>query len=342
MKAYASFLVSLSALAATADVTLTSSGCADASGFEKCQASANKKTSSCIAQARHDNSQEELLACSCQDYVDNFNCYAAFCWNRVWECEYQEYMVSYFMNCATAKQPVPYFPAPKNAPGACSCNVGQVYLNIQDAIQQTATCSNNADSGDAGNNLQQIEGCNCCEISGALSSIVEICPKTDPNLIGLKQISALESELNVDYKSCGSYMETYDCSSQLSYSLDGVSTYYKPDDPLKTGTATLSNDPGSVTAPASGKVFSYTNGGDGTVYTITAAGVGKDNSGSKGSSDNDGSSGASGDLSGSTGTATADSSKATETSEKNGVDKLATGGILVIGVILVLSLAVIY
>nr|RBQ94008.1 hypothetical protein FVER53263_09992 [Fusarium verticillioides] len=327
MKAYASF---------------SSACCADASGFEKCQASASKKTSSCIAQARHDNSQEELLACSCQDYVDNFNCYAAFCWNRVWECEYQEYMVSYFMNCATAKQPVPYFPAPKNAPGACSCNVGQVYLNIQDAIQQTATCSNNADSGDAGSNLQQIEGCNCCEISGALSSIVEICPKTDPNLIGLKQISALESELNVDYKSCGSYMETYDCSSQLSYSLDGVSTYYKPDDPLKTGTATLSNDPGSVTAPASGKVFSYTNGGDGTVYTITAAGVGKDNSGSKGSSDNDGSSGASRDLSGSTGTATADSSKATETSEKNGVDKLATGGILVIGVILVLSLAVIY
>lgn len=169
MKLYGLFLVGLAALAAAADVTLTNSGCADASGFEKCQASANKHTSSCIAQARHDNSQVELLACGCQDYVDNFNCYAAFCWNRVWECEYQEYMVSYFMNCNTAKQPVPYFPAPKNAPGACSCNVGQVYLNIQDAIQQTATCSNGADSGDAGNNLQQIEGCNCCEISGALS-----------------------------------------------------------------------------------------------------------------------------------------------------------------------------
>lgn len=169
MKLYGLFLAGLASLAVAADVTLTSSGCADASGFEKCQASANKDTSSCIAQARHDNSQVELLACGCQDYVDNFNCYAAFCWNRVWECEYQEYMVSYFMNCNIAKQPVPYFPAPKNAPGACSCNVGQVYLNIQDVIQQTATCSNAADSGDAGNNLQQIEGCNCCEISGALS-----------------------------------------------------------------------------------------------------------------------------------------------------------------------------
>ncbi|KAL5604986.1 hypothetical protein FOVSG1_005133 [Fusarium oxysporum f. sp. vasinfectum] len=341
MKTYGLFLVGLASLA-TADVKLTSSGCADASGLEKCQASVNKKTSSCIAQARHDNSQLELLACGCQDYVDNFNCYAASCWNRVWECEYQEYMVSYFMNCATAKQPVPYFPAPKNAPGACSCNVGQVYLNIQDAIQQTAMCSNNADSGDAGSNLQQIEGCNCCEISGALSSIVEICPKTDPNLIGLKQISSLESELNVDYKSCGSYMETYDCSSKLSYSLEGVSTYYKPDDPLKTGTATLSNNPGSVTAPASGKVFSYTNGGDGTVYTITAAGVGKDSSDSKGSSDSNSGSGSSDDSSGSTGTATGDSSKATESSKKNGADKLATGSVLMMGVTLVMTLASIY
>ncbi|KAF5579272.1 uncharacterized protein FSUBG_13647 [Fusarium subglutinans] len=342
MKVYGLFLVGLAAIAVAADVTLTSSGCADASGFEQCQASANKKTSSCIAQARHDNSQVELLACGCQDYVDNFNCYAAFCWNRVWECEYQEYVVSYFMNCDTAKKPVPYFPAPKNAQGACSCNVGQVYLNIQDAIQQTGTCSNSANSGDAGSNLQKIEGCNCCEISGALSSIVEICPKTDPNLIGLKQISTLESELNVDYKSCGSYMETYDCSSQLSYSLEGVSTYYKPDDPLKTGTATLSNNPGSVTAPASGKVFSYTNGGDGTVYTITAAGVGKDSSDNKGSSNSDGSSDASGDSTGSTGTSTGSSSKATGSSKKNGADKLTTGSALIMGVTLLLTLAAIY
>ncbi|KAF4947797.1 hypothetical protein FGADI_10130 [Fusarium gaditjirri] len=341
MKVYGLCLVGLAALA-TADVQLTSSGCADASGFEKCQASVNKKTSSCIAQAHHDNSQVELLACGCQDYINNFNCYAAYCWNRVWECEYQEYMISYFMNCANAKQPVPYFPAPKNAPGACSCNIGQVHLNIQDAIHQMATCSNNANSGDAGSDLQQMEGCSCCEISGALSSMVEICPNTDPNLIGLKQIPTLESNIDVDYKSCGPYMETYDCQSQLSFSLEGVSTYYKPDDPLKTGTATLSNNPGSVTAPASGKVFSYTNGGDGTVYTITAAGVGKDSSDSKGSSDGNGGSGSSDDSSSSTGTATADSSKATESSKKSGADQLATGGIMMMTVTLALTLAAVY
>ncbi|KAF5567476.1 hypothetical protein FNAPI_645 [Fusarium napiforme] len=284
MKAYGFFLISLAALAAAADVTLSSSGCADVSGFEKCQASANKKTSSCIAQARRDNSQVELLACGCQDYVDNFNCYAAFCWNRVWECEYQEYMVSYFMNCATAKQPVPYFPAPKDAQGTCSCNVEQVFLNIQDAIQQTATCYNNADSGMRETICNRLRDATVYHRDLPEDGSQPSRPKTNIHP-------------RVRAKRCGSYMETYDCSSKLSYSLDGVSTYYKPDDPLKTGTATLSNNPGSVTAPVSGKVFSYTNGGDGTVYTITAAGVGKDNSGSKGSSGSDGSFGASDDSS---------------------------------------------
>lgn len=162
-------LLTGAALAATGDATLTSTGCADSSGFESCQKQANDKVGSCIAQAKKDNSQQELLACGCQNYVDNYNCYSAFCWNRVWECEYQEYIIDYFLNCPIAKLPVPYFPAPSKAPDACSCNVGKVFLAIQDAIQETATCSNNADSGDASSNLQQIQGCDCCEISGALS-----------------------------------------------------------------------------------------------------------------------------------------------------------------------------
>ncbi|KAJ9637614.1 hypothetical protein, variant [Exophiala oligosperma] len=174
-------------------------------------------------------------------------------------------------NCATAKLPVPYFPAPDDATDACSCNLGKVHMAVVDAIQETATCSNNANSGDASSNVQQIQGCNCCEISGALSSIFEICPNTDPTLVGLSRISDLETELNTPFSSCGQYLETYDCISSLSYSLDGVSTYLKPSDPLQTGTETLSNGPGTVTTPASGQVFSYTNGGDGVVYTITAA-----------------------------------------------------------------------
>lgn len=128
-------------------------------------------------------------------------------------------------------------------------------------------------------------------------------------------------------------MDTYDCSSQLSFSLDGVSTFYKPDDSLKTGTATLSNGPGTVTAPASGHIFTYTNGGDGVVYTITAA-ADKVGSGNKGDS------GGSKSTSIPTESTSESKGKATESSSKNAGAMLETGNCLVLGAILVSILAV--
>ncbi|KAL6362197.1 hypothetical protein LRP88_04274 [Fusarium phalaenopsidis] len=283
VQAHRLLLLGFAVVATAADVSLKSTGCADAAGFESCQSDADKKTTSCINQAHRDDSQKEILACGCQDYVNNYNCYAAFCWNKVWECDYQEYIVSYLQNCPIAKLPVPYFPAPKQAPSSCS--------------------------------------------------IVEICPDTDPKFAGLAEISQLESQLNVQFDTCGKYMDTYDCRSDLSFSLDGVSTFFKPDDSLKTGTATLSNGPGTVTAPASGHIFTYTNGGDGVVYTITAA-ADKASSGSKGDS--------SGSKSTSipTESSSESKSKATESSSKNAGAMLETGNGLVLGAILVSLLAV--
>ncbi|KAK5991867.1 hypothetical protein PT974_05254 [Cladobotryum mycophilum] len=284
-------LLSTALLAAAASNPLTSTGCADPSGLQTCQNAANQKTSACIAQANKDGSQQEILACGCQDYVNNFNCYATHCWNRVWECEYQEYIISYLTNCPIGKLPVPYFPAPDNAADACSCNLGKVFLAVQDSILEAAACTNNANGPDPGTNLQVIEGCNCCEISGGLSSLFEICPKTDPKIIGLSNISQRSQELSVDFSKCGSYMSQYNCINDLHYSVTGVSTFYAPDDPVTTGTETLSNVPGTVTAPPSGAVFSYTNGGDKAVYTISAAGVkkgGKDSGPTPAVSENNG------------------------------------------------------
>ncbi|KAL7948139.1 hypothetical protein V8C42DRAFT_351955 [Trichoderma barbatum] len=320
-------LLSTAALAATGDVTLTSTGCADSSGFESCQKQANgNELSSCIAQAKKDNSQQEILACGCQNYVNNYNCYSAFCWNRVWECEYQEYIIDYFTNCPVAKLPVPYFPAPNKAPNACSCNLGKVYLAIQDAIQETATCSNNANSGDASSNLQQIQGCDCCEISGALSTFFNICPDTDPKLIGLSNVAQLQSQLNTPFDSCGPYLDTYDCVSILGYSLDGVSKYYKPTDVPPDGTATLSNAPGTVTSPASGTVFTYTNGGDGTVYTITAAGQVKGSGGSGSGSGSDSGSGSGSDGSDSNDSQTTGSGDAAAATRGSGQQSTTAAG----------------
>ena len=152
---------------ATALKNLTSTGCADASGFQTCQDAANTKISACLSQTAGSTEEEE--GCACEDYILNYNCYATHCWNRVWECDYQEYMASYMLNCPTAKFPVPYFPAEDGVPDACSCNLGKVYQAITDAIDQGATCLKHANSDF---NTVEFGACQCCEISGAMSGQV--------------------------------------------------------------------------------------------------------------------------------------------------------------------------
>jgi hypothetical protein len=149
--------------------------------------------------------------------------------------------------------------------------------------------------------------CNTNTDSPPLCSLAEICPETNPNLIGLNEINQVEQNLNVDYPNCGPYLEQFNCVSDLGFSLNGVSKYFGPSDPLTTGTNTLSNGGGTVTAPASGAVFTYTNGGDSQVYTITAAnfngrgssGGSSSGSGTDSSSDSDSSQSASASATGS-------------------------------------------
>ena len=219
------------------------------------------------------------------------------------ECEYQTYIVEYLVGCPAAKLPVPYFPTPDNSPDACSCNLGEVYLAINGSIQQGATCSSNVSSGDPFQSTQEIQGCECCEISAGfsrlvslnkykntstgiidllmLNSIYGICPTTDPTLIGLSNVNQLETILDTPFDTCGSYLSEFPCGSKLGFTPVAGGTFYGPDNLPASGTATLSNLGGTVTSPASGAVFTYTNGGDGVVYTISAANVKGSGSGSE-------------------------------------------------------------
>lgn len=261
---------------ATAIGNLTSAGCIDAAGFEKCQAAAAATETACLDKADADQSSLETVACGCESYIENYNCYAASCWNRVWECEYQEYMVGYFTDCSTAVQPVPYFPIPDNVQDACSCNVGNVYLAITDSITQGASCSNNVSSTSEGTNaVYLISDCECCTESSVASSIYGICPDTDPSLIGLSTVDTLGTNFDNPFSGCASSVSNDICEAQLGWPEVAGGTYYGPNNLPASGTATLSNQPGTVTSPASGAVFSYTNGANKQVYTITAASVGK-------------------------------------------------------------------
>lgn len=144
---------------------LTSTNCADVSAFQQCQNNAVEKSNACFSKAG--GSVEAQQACACETYIMNYNCYATSCWNRVWECEYQSYIISYLLYCPTAKLPVPYFPIPDGAPDACSCNFGKIYQAITDSVNQGATCMKNVNS--QGLNPLKLAACGCCEISGMQS-----------------------------------------------------------------------------------------------------------------------------------------------------------------------------
>lgn len=118
-------------------------------------------------------------------------------------------------------------------------------------------------------------------------SIWETCPDVDPNKAGLSYVSRAETLLDISFSEC-SPMTQINCASDFAFSLGGVSTYYAPNQFPASGTASPTNKPGSVTTPASGSVFTYTNGGDKVAYTITAAAVnGNGNGGSSGSGSGD-------------------------------------------------------
>jgi hypothetical protein len=73
---------------ASAVATLTSTGCADAAGFRTCQ---NGVTDAVYKCNNASTSQTETLACGCSNYVGNYNCYAAYCWNRVIQATFLMY-----------------------------------------------------------------------------------------------------------------------------------------------------------------------------------------------------------------------------------------------------------
>ncbi|PMD45492.1 hypothetical protein L207DRAFT_481871 [Hyaloscypha variabilis F] len=310
---------------ASAVLTLTSTGCVDAAGFQTCQNGVTAASYTCLNAS---TTQTETLACGCSDYVGNYNCYSAYCWNRVNECEYQEYVVEYLVGCPIAKLPVPYFPTPDNAPDSCSCNVGDVYLAISSNIQQGGTCSTNVSNSSPDAAVQEIQGCECCEVSGALSSIYAICPNTDPTLIGLSSVQQLETTLDTQINDCQPYLAEYNCVSDLGFSQVVGNIFYGPNNLPASGTQTLSNVAGTVTAPASGGVFTYTNGGDGQVYTISAASV-KAGSGGGATTTGKGAASTNG------GVASTGSAAPATTGKPNGAEKLvSTWGALVSGIVI--------
>ncbi|RDW92540.1 hypothetical protein BP5796_01934 [Coleophoma crateriformis] len=114
-----------------------------------------------------------------------------------------------------------------------------------------------------------------------LGSIYDICPNTDPNLIGLSLVQQYETALNTPFSSCDPYLAEFNCVSDLGFQNVPGGKFYRQGNLPVADTDTLSNVAGTVTSPASGSVFTYTNNGDSQTYTITVVSVSARSQGTK-------------------------------------------------------------
>ncbi|KAJ5569503.1 uncharacterized protein N7459_008933 [Penicillium hispanicum] len=144
-----------------------------------------------------------VLACGLEKEVNQLLCYLSNCWNKVganlhfvmiscgsytnstlevYSCEYQ-YLASAYLIARTAENTVPFYPAPANAPGSCSCNMGNILKN---ATASPALIQNKCSSYTLTEETSPTE-CQCCSWSAALSSRIPdgICPNTDPTRLGI-------------------------------------------------------------------------------------------------------------------------------------------------------------
>lgn len=113
----------------------TGQGCVDPNGYLQCYSDNADKLTSCMDNAQKtctgDTLTECQLACGDTQMAANIGCWLTSCWNQVYSCAYQETVLQYLTGADLEQgpTPVPYYPAPDNAPGGC----GKLYY-----LQSTA------------------------------------------------------------------------------------------------------------------------------------------------------------------------------------------------------------
>jgi hypothetical protein len=134
------------------NITITASTCVAPDAYTQCDNDSLDNYNMCALRAGAN--QDDLLACICVAQLNRLNCAMESCWNVVYGCEYQQLAQAYTYSCAS---PVPFFPAPDNAPSGCSCNLGYVEYNATFANLQYKHCVDAS-----GTDIDRNDGCTCC------------------------------------------------------------------------------------------------------------------------------------------------------------------------------------
>ncbi|KAJ5166584.1 uncharacterized protein N7482_005365 [Penicillium canariense] len=289
------FAVSAAALAgfaqlASAQTNITASACAAESAYSDCNGNVADKWRSCINNCNGDGNC--IIDCGCTAHQEYINCMAQSCWNQVYSCQYQLFVQQYFAVCPNAAEPIPFWPAPDNAPNRCSCSLGKVLSSTLSARNDQISCVQNV-TDQTMNNLPDLSNlgnipdiartatdCACCGASASMSAAWDVCPHTVPTLAGAdlwpiffpSNLPNLYTSIpNWDWDTCDGTLGSTDCAN-IGFS-DPSNKFYKPGDFPSNGTSTLYNVGGTVTAPPSGTVITWSQAS--ATYTVTATGYDK-------------------------------------------------------------------
>ncbi|KAJ5975258.1 hypothetical protein N7481_008965 [Penicillium waksmanii] len=274
-----------------AQTNITSHACASGSDYTSCNRKVADDWSSCIRNCNGNGNC--IVDCGCSSHQDYINCMAQTCWNQVYSCEYQLFVQQYFAICPSATEPIPFWPAPDNAPNRCSCDLGKVLQSTLTARKEQISCIKNvtsqslnkipSDLGDLSNLPngldigKQASDCACCGASASISASWDVCPHTEPRLAGAdlwplffpSDLPNLYTSVpNWAWSSCDSTLKNTDCQ-KIGFT-DSSDKFYKPGDLPSNGTSTLHNVAGTVTAPPSGTVLTWSQSS--TSWTVTATG----------------------------------------------------------------------
>ncbi|KAF3399858.1 hypothetical protein F1880_008166 [Penicillium rolfsii] len=264
-------------------------------GSKSCYDSCNGDTM-CMVMRCPNLGADCINACGCVRATDQIDCTASSCWNQVcaakelgyeikshvsfslqvYSCEYQRTAQDVLNTClGFDMDQIPFWPAPADAAGGCSCNIGHVAQKEVQISAQLTECKNNKTNlnklteGDDMTNYAQ--ACICCAESAIVSAIWNVCPNTKPSEIGADYwFDAFLRPHHWD--ECGPYLEAYDCGSDLGFAAESAGdthTFYQPNSLPKNGTETLFNTGGVLSTPVSGATFTWTDAS--LLHAITAA-----------------------------------------------------------------------
>jgi hypothetical protein len=118
-----------------------------------------------------------------------------------------------------------------NAPGGCSCNLDDIFVNATGSLQAENSCSSFTAASQT-----DLLTCQCCAYSAAVSAFYSICPNTDPTNLSELSLVATVQQFEAITGSCSPLLQSANCLANYGIGSADSGKYLDPDNLPAAGT----------------------------------------------------------------------------------------------------------